>query len=74
MLGVYSVENLEQTIRAVVEELDINTAILVNAIRTALPGQPVGPEFLDVPLVLGKQTVLKRLRDVGTFFDECPHI
>jgi glutamyl-tRNA synthetase len=68
-LEVYRAETLEQTIRAIVKDLDIKIGILVNAVRTMLTGQPVGPEFLDVLLALGKPTVVKRLRNIGSYFD-----
>jgi len=52
------------------KELNIKPGTLVNRIRTVLTGRSVDPEFLDVLLVLGKQTVVSRLRSVGTYFED----
>jgi glutamyl-tRNA synthetase len=68
-LEVFRADALEQTIRTIMKDLDIKPGVLINGVRIVLTGQPVGPEFLDMLVVLGKQTVVKRLRSVGTFFD-----
>lgn len=67
-LEVFRADTLEQTIRAVMKDLDIKPGVLINAVRIVLTGQPVGPEFLDMLVVMGKQTVVKRLREVGNHF------
>jgi glutamyl-tRNA synthetase len=67
-LQAYSAETLEQTIRDMMKELNLKPGALVNGIRTLLTGQSVGPEFLDMLVAIGKQTVVKRLRNVGTYY------
>ncbi|MHC4791723.1 MAG: glutamate--tRNA ligase, partial [Planctomycetota bacterium] len=67
-LDAYTAETLEQIIRDMMKELNIKPGTLVNGIRTVLTGQSVGPEFLDLLLTIGKQTVVRRLRDVASYF------
>jgi glutamyl-tRNA synthetase len=67
-MEVFRADTLEQTIRAVMKDHDIKSGVLINGVRMVLTGQPVGPEFLDMLVILGKQTVVKRLREVETYF------
>ncbi|MGD2270263.1 MAG: glutamate--tRNA ligase [Desulfobacterales bacterium] len=69
-LKAYTAKTLERTIRDMIKEGDIKPGTLVNGIRTVLTGQSVGPDFLEVLLILGKQTVVKRLSDVESFITQ----
>ena len=67
-LSTYDRENLERALMVFAERNGIKTGLLVNAVRTAVTGQPVGPEFLDVLLVLGQETVVRRLKNIDWLF------
>ena len=57
-----------KTLMAFVESNRIKAGVLVNGVRTAVTGQTVGPEFLDVLLVLGQDTVVRRLKNIDRLF------
>ena len=61
-LETYDPDNLEKLLRAQLSELNVKPKDLVNAIRTALTGQTVGPELFDILMILGKSVVVKRLQ------------
>jgi glutamyl-tRNA synthetase len=54
-------EALEATVRGYAEELGIKAGVLINAIRTAVTGQSVGPGLFELCLLLGQETVVRRL-------------
>ena len=60
-LETFTHESLEAIFKAVIEESGIKAGVLVNAVRTVLTGQAVGPGFFDVLLTLGQETVADRL-------------
>ncbi len=53
---------IEQEIRQLAEELGISAAKLIHPIRLAITGMSVSPGLFEVMEVLGKETVLRRLR------------
>lgn len=68
-MPTYDKGQLEQTLKEFVDRNDIKAGLLINAVRTAVTGQPVGPEFLDVLLVLGQETVVRRLRSAPELWE-----
>ena len=54
-------ETVEDALRQHLEEFDIKPGKLMGAMRTALTGQGVGPDFMHVVTLLGQQRVVKRL-------------
>lgn len=61
-LPEFSLEALEATVRSYAEELHLKAGVLINAIRTAVTGQSVGPSLFELCLLLGRETVVRRLR------------
>jgi glutamyl-tRNA synthetase len=55
-------ETAEQTLRSYAEERGVKAGLLINASRTALTGQSVGPGMFDIMLTLGKERTVWRLR------------
>jgi glutamyl-tRNA synthetase len=51
-------------LRAFLKEHQLKPGKLINAVRTKVTGQSVGPEFMKVLLSLGKERVVERLRRV----------
>ncbi len=69
-LDNFTLESVEEVIRNMAEELQIKAGILINGVRTAVTGQAVGPGLFDVLIAIGKERVVRRLRDVGRLFEE----
>jgi len=52
----------ESTLRAYAEEQAVKAGLLINAARTALTGQAVGPGMFDIMVTLGRRRTAERLR------------
>jgi glutamyl-tRNA synthetase len=61
----WSVETVESELRALAEREDVKAGLLINASRTALTGQAVGPSMFDVFDVIGRERACARLRDAA---------
>jgi glutamyl-tRNA synthetase len=55
-------DNAEAALRAFSEEQGVKAGLLINASRTALTGQAVGPGMFDIMVVLGRERAIERLR------------
>ncbi len=53
---------VEAALRAVAEENGVKAGLLINATRTALTGQSVGPSLFELVPAIGKQRAAERLR------------
>lgn len=61
-LGHYDAGTVERMLRDFLAGHQLKAGVLINAVRTALTGQSVGPEFIDILTCLGQQRVVERLR------------
>jgi glutamyl-tRNA synthetase len=52
----------EAALRAYAEAQGVKAGLLINAARTALTGQAVGPSMFDIMIVLGRDRTVARLR------------
>jgi glutamyl-tRNA synthetase len=52
----------ESALRAYSEEQGVKAGLLINAARTALTGQAVGPGMFDIMVTLGRERTIERLR------------
>jgi glutamyl-tRNA synthetase len=52
----------ESVLREFSEEAGVKAGLLINAARTALTGQAVGPGMFDIMVVLGQRRTVDRLR------------
>ena len=52
----------DHALRQLAEQAGVKAALLINATRVALVGQPVAPPLFDTMVVLGKERVIARLR------------
>jgi glutamyl-tRNA synthetase len=57
----FHAQAIESEIRAFLKEKGIKPGTLMNAVRTAVTGQAVGPDFVTMLRVLGKERVVNRL-------------
>lgn len=55
---------IESMLRSFLSEYQLKPGQLINPVRTAVTGQGVGPEFIDVLVVIGRERVVHRLRTV----------
>ncbi|PIE58589.1 MAG: glutamate--tRNA ligase [Desulfobulbus propionicus] len=63
-------DNAEAATRILADTLDIKPGILINGMRTVLTGQLAGPSMFDILEVLGRRTVVQRLRDISHLYPE----
>ena len=61
----WTTEGVEGALRAFADEAGVKAGLLINASRTALTGQSVGPSMFDVFEVIGRSRSVKRLRDAA---------
>jgi glutamyl-tRNA synthetase len=55
-------DNAEAALRAYSEEQGVKAGLLINAARTALTGQSVGPGMFDIFVAIGRTRSAERLR------------
>ena len=58
----WTLETAEAALRAFADEAGVKAGLLINASRTALTGQSVGPSMFDVFDVIGRERSAERLR------------
>ncbi|MCA1633261.1 MAG: glutamate--tRNA ligase [Acidobacteria bacterium] len=58
----FDAETCEQALRALADEAGVKAGLLINAARTALTGQAVGPSMFDIFAVVGRDRSAERLR------------
>jgi glutamyl-tRNA synthetase len=68
-MDVWTAKDLENTLKAMLGKLGIKPGVLVNAIRVAMTGQAVGPDFVKSLVVLGPEKVADRLAKAVSFFN-----
>ena len=61
----WAVESIEAALRAFAEEAGVKAGLLINASRTALTGQAVGPSMFDVFEAIGRERACARLRSAS---------
>jgi glutamyl-tRNA synthetase len=61
-LDDFTHDTTESALRAYAEEQAVKAGLLINAARTALTGQSVGPGMFDIIVTLGRQRAVERLR------------
>ncbi len=62
-LSPFDKQNLEAMLGIFLKQHGLKAGRLINAVRTAVTGQSVGPEFLQVLLCLGQARVVHRMRN-----------
>jgi glutamyl/glutaminyl-tRNA synthetase len=67
-LSEYSHRTIETTLRQLAEELSIKPTKLIHPARLALSGKTIGPGLFEMIELLGKETVVRRLRHAVKIF------
>ncbi|MGH9802086.1 MAG: glutamate--tRNA ligase, partial [Blastocatellia bacterium] len=60
-LADFNHDAVEAALRALAEEKGVKAGLLINATRTALTGQSVGPSLFELVLVVGQKRAVERL-------------
>lgn len=61
-------KEIEDIMRAMIEEQGVKAGVLINGVRTAVTGQAVGPGIFELLAILGKERVIARLKKVGEVY------
>lgn len=61
----WTVEEIERGLRAFADEAGVKAGVFINASRTALTGQAVGPSMFDVFETVGRERSARRLREAA---------
>lgn len=67
-MDVWTEKDLEATLKEMLGKLGIKPGVLVNAVRVAMTGQAVGPDFVKSLNVLGPEKVADRLAKAVSLF------
>lgn len=60
---------IESILEKILQEMGVKPGVLMNAVRTAVTGQPKGPGFFDFLLAIGQKRVVRRLRQAAHGFE-----
>jgi glutamyl-tRNA synthetase len=66
----FTVETSEAALRAYAEEAGVKPGLLINAARTMLTGQSVGPSMFEVFDVINRERSVRRLRSQEPWFND----
>ncbi len=61
-------KEIEDIMRAMIEEQGVKAGVLINGVRTAVTGQAVGPGIFELLTAIGKERVIDRLKKVGQLY------
>ena len=67
-METFGEKEVEAKLRELLKELGIKPGILINAVRMALTGQAVGPDFMKSLVILGQDRVADRLSKAAKHF------
>ncbi|OKY75980.1 MAG: glutamate--tRNA ligase [Desulfobulbaceae bacterium DB1] len=67
-LPVFDHDSVEEAARKFAEEVGVKPGIPINGARAAITGLVKGPSMFELFVHLGRETVVKRLKDAGKYF------
>jgi len=68
-LDVFDETAIENAIKSCAESNGLNAGKLIQPLRVALTGKPVGPGIFETLILLGKEKVIQRLEDAILMLD-----
>jgi len=68
-VATFSAANVEAALRQFADELGVKAGLFINAARTMLTGQAVGPSMFEVFEIMGRERSVNRLRSGVPWFD-----
>lgn len=69
MVDPFTAANAERVLRAFAEESAVKAGLFINAARTMLTGQAVGPSMFDVFEIMGPEVSVMRLRSQRPWYE-----
>lgn len=64
----FSQEAVEEILRQYAQELDVKPGVLINGARAVITGRLAGPSMFEALIAVGKERVVKRIRNIDSFF------
>ena len=68
-IGSFDVESIQDVIKPYIQENALNFGVVFQLMRTALSGSPKGPDLFAMMQLMGKETVLLRMKKCLDVFD-----
>src|SRR5947207_2269337 len=68
-VATFSAANVDTALRQFADELGVKAGLFINASRTMLSGQAVGPSMFEVFEIMGRERSVNRLRSGVPWFD-----
>jgi len=68
-VATFSAANVDTALRQFADELGVKAGLFINASRTMLTGQAVGPSMFEVFEIMGRERSVNRLRSGVPWFD-----
>lgn len=69
-LETWNAENVENGLRTLADEIELNAGKLIHPLRIATTGMGVSPDIFQICQIVGKETTLKRLNDFHQFLTD----
>jgi glutamyl-tRNA synthetase len=66
----YDLPAMETVLKKILEEMGVKPGVLMNAVRAAVTGQSKGPGFFEFLLAMGREKVVRRLRQAAERFND----
>jgi len=67
-LDDFDAKTVESELRVFLKDMKLKPGELMNAVRTAVTGQSVGPDFMNVLTILGRERVVARLKNAAGLY------
>jgi len=68
-LSRFSEEDLEKSLRELIAGLEIKAGVLIHPLRVAVTGRMDSPGIFEIMILLGRDTVLKRLKKATAYIE-----
>jgi len=69
LLDSFTEENLEKSLRGLIDRLGIKAGVLIHPLRVAVTGRMDSPGIFGIMILLGRDTVLKRLERATDYIE-----
>jgi len=69
LLESFTEENLERSLRGLIDRLGIKTGVLIHPLRVAVTGRMDSPGIFEIMILLGRDTVLQRLERATAYIE-----
>lgn len=69
-LSEFTVEATEKAYRVIAEDLGVSAGKIIHPTRLSITGRTMGPGLFDIMVLLGKDTVLKRMKEAIKWIED----